>query len=212
MARLAKLGLAIPVFSSSAVLSDKNTIQDQLDEAKEYFRLACDTKVPYVRVLGDRNPEPGENVDEGFVEEQVCLLSASAERFGVTMLLETNGVWSDTKKLAAMIDRVGSEHVGILWDVNHPVRYLDEIVAVSYANVKRHLKHVHVKDSVKVDGKIRYRMPGHGDLPLAEAMALLEKDRFGGYVCLEWVKRWNDELEDPGIVFAEFVNFMRSLK
>jgi fatty-acyl-CoA synthase len=69
-----------------------------------------------------------------------------------------------------------------------------------------------VKDSVKVDGKIRYRMPGHGDLPLAEAMALLEKDRFGGYVSLEWVKRWNDELEDPGIVFAEFVNFMRSLK
>ncbi len=29
-----------------------------------------------------------------------------------------------------------------------------------------------------------------------------------GYVSLEWVKRWNPDLQEPGVVFSHFVSYM----
>ena len=40
---------------------------------------------------------------------------------------------------------------------------------------------------------------------------LLEKG-YEGYFSLEWVKRWDFTLEEPGIVFAHYANYMRKLE
>ena len=34
---------------------------------------------------------------------------------------------------------------------------------------------------------------------------------YDGTVSLEWVKRWNPDLEEPGIVFAHFMSYITFL-
>ena len=57
----------------------------------------------------------------------------------------------------------------------------------------------------------RYALPGFGDVPIAEAVRVLEAGQYAGFYSLEWVKRWDTTLEEPGIVFAHFANYMRTL-
>ena len=77
------------------------------------------------------------------------------------------------------------------------------------ANLGSKIKYVHLKDSVIEKGKVSYRMMGYGDVPVKEAVAALRYNEYPGYYTLEWVKRWNKELEDAGIVFAHYAYFMK---
>ena len=60
-----------------------------------------------------------------------------------------------------------------------------------------------------VNGKTSYRIMGYGDVPIKEALTILKDDGYDGYLTMEWVKRWNRELEEPGVVFAHFPYFIR---
>ncbi len=51
------------------------------------------------------------------------LLGVIAQGFGVTLLVETNGVYSDTKRLRTLLDKVNLPSVAALWDMHHPYRY-----------------------------------------------------------------------------------------
>ena len=59
-----------------------------------------------------------------------------------------------------------------------------------------------------VNGKVSYRMMGYGDVPLKSVLKELGRIGYKGYLSLEWLKRWNPELQEPGIVFAHFVSYM----
>ena len=48
--------------------------------------------------------------------------------------------------------------------------------------------------------RVEYRMMGYGDVPVADAVTLLDRAGFDGFFSLEWVKRWNPDLQEPGIV------------
>ncbi len=55
---------------------------------------------------------------------------------------------------------------------------------------------------------IRYRMMGEGDLPIDEMMRALRSINYEGYISLEWVKRWAADLENAGVVFPNFADYM----
>ena len=38
---------------------------------------------------------------------------------------------------------------------------------------------------------------------------MMRENGYGGFISLEWVKRWCQELEAPGIVFVHYINYMR---
>ena len=78
---------------------------------------------PYIRVLGDRYPEPQGEVDDDFVAEALKLLGTIAQGFGVCLLVETNGVYANTQRLRALLDKVNLPSVAALWDIHHPYRY-----------------------------------------------------------------------------------------
>ena len=59
---------------------------------------------------------------------------------------------------------------------------------------------------------VKYKMTGYGDVPVAQAVKLLAKDNFDGYISYEWVKRWCAELEDPGVAFSHFINYIKGIK
>lgn len=46
--------------------------------------------------------------------------------------------------------------------------------------------------------RVEYRMMGYGDVPVTDAVTLLDRAGFDGFFSLEWVKRWNPDLQEPG--------------
>lgn len=209
-AELSARGLSIPCISSDCTLQ----VADDaiVDQAKAYLDLAAALHAPYIRVLGDTAPGPASYVDTALVTERLKLLASYAAEKGVTMLLESNGVYANSKLLKETLDEVNSPSVGALWDINHPVRYANETPAETWANIGKYVRHVHVKDTaVNEQGAIVYKMLGYGTLPIKEAFTLLKTNGFSGYISLEWTKRWNHELEDAGIVFSHFVYAVKKL-
>ena len=204
--RLKTLGLELTCFSSGCCLKDASRRQEILDEGFEYINLAASAGVRYVRILGDVAPEVQDPVDDAVVARTLTSLADYAAFRQVTLLIETNGVYAQTSRLRSLLETVNHPAVAVLWDIHHPYRFFGESPLKTWTQIGRYVRYVHVKDSVVVDGKIRYRMLGHGDLPVFEALDLLDENGYDGYVSLEWVKRWSRDLEDAAIVFPAFAN------
>lgn len=205
--RMQRLNLSIPCLASSCALYDKAAREKTITEAGEYAQTAQALGAPYIRLLGDAAPAPGEDIDDGFVAE---LLTECVKACGSTVpLIETNGVYADSERLYKLIRRCRG--AGVLWDIHHPFRYKAEPVRTTYKTLAEYIRHVHIKDSIRQGIDVRYRIPGAGDVPIAECVRLLEGGGYDGFYCLEWVRRWDLTLEDAGIVFAQYTGYMKSL-
>lgn len=206
---LSRLGLEISCFSAGGCLKYEDKLDETLNEISDYIRLAEKTRTPFIRVLGDLNPAPEGEVDDEAVISALKKAAALAEGTSVTLLVETNGVYSDTKRLRNILDETNSPRVAALWDMNHPYRHMGEQPRETVGNLGGYIKYIHIKDSVIEDGKVSYRITGDGDMPLSEMLSALEDTGYDGYVCLEWVKRWARELSDAGVVFPLFADYMK---
>ena len=145
------------------------------------------------------------------MQKRAVELGHFALEHGVRLLIETHGVWSDSEKLARLMSTVSCEGVGVLWDVHHPYRFKGERPETTFQNLRPWLCHTHFKDSVANGDGYRYALPGFGDLPLEEIVGVLKAGGYEGFYSLEWVKRWDTTLEEPGIVFAHYANYMKTL-
>jgi len=206
--KLSGLKLEIPCLSSGCCLKFPEREEENYQEIVQYINLASKLGTPYVRVLADLEPQPAGEVDDEVVLSALSRLIPEAEKKGVTLLIETNGVYSDTARLASLLARAASDSVAALWDVHHPFRFAGEAPGKTVQNLGAYIKYVHVKDSVVENGTIKYRMMGEGDLPLDDIMMALRSVNYEGYISLEWVKRWAADLDDAGVVFPNFANFM----
>lgn len=208
--KLNELNLEIPCLSSGACLKSAENFSEAEAEITAYAILAQKLNTPYIRVLADNNYRPDGEVNDDAVFEALTKLVPLAEEYNVTLLVETNGVYSDTARLARLLDRIKSRKVAVLWDMHHPYRFFGESPETTVSNLGEYIKFVQVKDSVMTpDGNVEYRMLDNGDIPVKEMLSALQSINYIGYVSLEWVKRWADNLSDAGIVIPQFAEFMR---
>ena len=205
---LQKRNLEIPCLSSGCSLKDAECRCDTVDELREYIDLAARLNTPYIRVLGDPKAKAECGVDDNEVLNTLNILLPYAEEKGVTLLVETSGVYADTARLRSLLERIPSDNVGALWDIHHPYRFMNEKPGQTVENLGGYIKYTHFKDSVMVNGEVTYRMMGEGDLPFDAIMMALRSINYDGYISFEWMKRYAPELMDAGIVFPHFANFM----
>ena len=164
IAKLDSLGLEIPCLTSGACLKFKDKFDDIKEEITEYAGLAQKLGTPYIRILGDLEPAPGGDVDDEYIIESLKKLVPVAEEHNVTLLVETNGVYSDSARLAKVLSSVKSRKVAALWDMHHPYRYNNESPETTVENLGEYIKYIQVKDSVvNAEGKVEYRIMGTGD-------------------------------------------------
>lgn len=206
--KLSSLHLEIPCLASGCCLKFTEKAEENYQEIVQYILLASRLGTPYIRILADLEPHITDEVDDEVVLAALKRLIPLAEEKGVTLLVETNGVYADTARLRELLDRIESDAVAALWDMHHPYRFAGETPGQTVHNLGAYIKYVHVKDSVVMDGKIQYRLMGEGELPISDMMSALRSINYAGYVSLEWVKRWSADLSDAGVVFPHFANYM----
>ena len=205
---LKKRHLEIPCLSSGCALKYADRLDDTIEELKSYIDLAAKLGTPFIRVLADRHAHPEGEVDDKAILDAINRLIPYAEQHNVTLLIETNGVYSDTKRLRDLLDQITSDNVAALWDIHHPYRFNNESPEETLRNLGAYIKYIHIKDSRMVDGKVKYELIGEGDLPIESAMFALRSINYEGFISLEWVKQYAPDLSDAGIVFPHFANYM----
>ncbi len=208
IADLKRLHLEIPCLSSGCCLNKPDEMAETVVEIKEYIDLAQKLSTPYIRLLCEAKAAPMEQVDDQVVLTHLQQVIPYAEEKGVTLLLETNGAYSDTARLAEVLAQTGSDAVAALWDVHHPVRFHQETPDQTLNNLGAFIKYIHIKDSVMENGQVQYRMMGEGDIPIPEIMRALRSINYEGYISLEWLKSYAPDLGDAGIVFPHYANYM----
>jgi len=199
-----KVGVKIAMLTSNAALADHNDVK-AVEKAKAYIDLACKLNVPFIRVMSTDKPY-FDGGDLELCKKQYKEVVEYAKGKNVTPLMETNGLFVDTKLLKEFLDEIGG---GALWDTHHPYRYNDEAIQDTIKCLGNHIKYVHLKDSIIEKGKVAYKLMGYGDMPLKEIITSLKDNGYNGYYTFEWVKLWNKELEEGGIVFANYANYLR---
>jgi len=204
-------GIEIVCLSSSArfALKEEAERKSNVEQAKDYIKLAKDLNAPLVRVFGGTIPE-GLSRERAFNYVAECLSEVGefAEKYGVKVAVETHDSFVLGKDLFLLLNKVQSPAVGALWDVNHPFRHGEEIED-TMRYLKDHLIHVHIKDSKTKDGSFGYVFLGEGEVPVFEILRLIKEAGYNGYLSLEWEKAWVPDLAEPEVAFPQYSKKLR---
>lgn len=206
--RIRETGLEIAILTSGAALATGG--ENAYGEACAYIDLAERLGVPYIRVMAEPTPEPSD-INLLASARRYAQLCDYAKGSGVLPLVETNGQLANSVEMLAFLSEAGRENMGVVWDIHHPWRYYGETPKTTLSRLAGYVKHCHIKDSLMENGQVHYKLMGYGDVPAREALSLLKKSGYAGHVSLEWTKRWNPSLEEPGLVFVHFASYCKNL-
>ncbi len=188
-------GLTIPCLDTSLDISVEGAATL---EALALIETAHNARIPSVALVALSDNEEA-------VLSALSALLPIAEKREVSVLLKTSGIYADTARLRLMLDRFASDFLGALWDVHHPYRDFGETGDATIKNLGAYVRHVHLRDS---DDAGAYQLLGEGNMPIEDVMRALSSVNYDGFISLEWKPTWQDELDDPEIVFPHFVNYM----
>ena len=128
-----------------------------------------------------------------------------AEKSGIILLVETVGVFSDTKELAESLNEFACDNLAALWDLHYPYRLHGEQPEQTVKNLGAYIRHIHMKDS---DGENSFSLMGEGSLPIADVINALRSINYDGFMSIEWDPSWDSDIDDMDIIFPHFVSFM----
>jgi sugar phosphate isomerase/epimerase len=210
-------GLTVACLDTSChiVNATEDGRQAFIQEASAMVDLAVELEAPFIRVFGGIIPE-------GFTREELIgpcgQALAEAARYAkgkeVTILLETHDDWARTADTLSLIQAAGkAAPVNILWDVHHPYRMGEAPGETLAAMLKDSLvSHVHIKDARRdpaFQNGWQLLLLGEGEVPVKEAVGLLQQANYTGYLSLEWEKKWHPEIEEPEVALPQYVMVMR---
>ncbi len=192
--RLKDLKISIPVFDGSYDLTKAEAIED----IKKIIDVAGYMRVEYVGIGTDTE-------DEDAIKSAIAQVLPAAKEKNVTLLIGTEGIYSDTKRLCGILDEFADDNLAALWDIHYTYRYAKEEPKDTIRNLGAYVKHVHICDS---DDKDTYNLIGEGSAPIKELMDALYSIDYAGFISLEWKPEYMEDLSDHEVIFPHFVNYM----
>src|ERR1041385_4417699 len=188
---LGRHGLKMPCLNTSIALVTpaSERWEMMLEECRRHARVAGRVGAPYLRVFGGAVPKGltrNEAVSMG--QRHLRQLAKLCHAHNCLPLLETHDEWSTSGQVMEILGGFEPEDAAALWDIEHPVRRGETPEQTGQA-LGRYAKHVHLKDSVRLNGKSEPRLLGDGDLPLKEILHALRDMKYDGWLCLETEKR-----------------------
>ena len=205
--KLYEMKLSLPCIDTVCNPCDKSKRGETIGEITKCMQIAKNLHIPYVRIRAISD-DSVESVSE-IMSDVISEILPKAEQNGITILIETCGVYCDTAALRDLLERFASDNLAALWDMYSTYFCGNETADTTIKNLGAYVRHVHIKDAVKKDDTTEFCLLGEGELPINEMMNALRSVNFDEFISLEWDPKWCEELDDMEIIFSQFVNFMR---
>jgi sugar phosphate isomerase/epimerase len=156
-------------------------------------------QIPYVRVFGGGTW--GQPLTDADYAHAVDLLDwwrkeKVVRGWQVELLLETHDAFSASEPCLKLNERL-AQPLHLIWDSHHTWRLGGESPESTWKRIGPLVRHAHFKDSVdrpSAKHPYTYVLPGEGQMPLREVIALLRREHFDGFVSLEWERFWHPYL------------------
>jgi sugar phosphate isomerase/epimerase len=212
-------GLEVSGIGSSIRICDPDKVDGNLDEAKRTIAVARALGSERVRVFGGGDPQGigRQNAADVGRECMQAVLSLDGAK-DLIWVFETHDHWIRSDDCSLLLQRIPDPAFGVLWDMGHTPRVASETPQETYAAIGRRICYTHVKDAVydpeselAMQDGWRYVPPGQGQLPIAEAIAVLMDGGYDGWVVFEHEKRWHPELPEPEEILPQFVAWAKPL-
>jgi sugar phosphate isomerase/epimerase len=207
---LAHKNLVITDLGTAASFHDPKKYEASIKEGQDYIDLAHELKVPYIRIFGDKIPDPNKKLETiDAIAKGINTLCRYASDKDVVCLLETHGDIVSLEYIEPIIEKIEYENFGVIWDVGHTYKVYGEDVSKFLDKMWQYIRHVHIKDLKKVDDQLELCMIGEGVVPIKALVKELKQRDYKGYISLEWEKRWHDSLEDPEVAIPLYADYLR---
>ena len=203
--RLYEKKLEIPCIDTITDIGSADDSEKCMDEIRKCLKIASNLHIPYIRLRTYLSAD--DTADN--VYSLISLVLPEAQEAGVTLLLETTGLFCNTAELRALLDRFASDYVAALWQMSAAFFGAGESAEEVIKNLGAYVKHVQFNDARLTENGVEYCLAGEGTLPISDMMLALRSVNFDGYVSLVWDPAWCEELDDMEIIFSQFVGFMR---
>jgi len=208
----ADFGVKILNLNSSVVLHEYEPEKrlKNLDTAKMYIDLAQQLACPFVRVFPDKFPkEKSKEFALETIKTNYEKLIDYCKGSKVKVLLDAHGdlVWSED--LLEMMQGLDKKHVGVIWDFFNMHLITKESPQKMYETLQDNIEIVQIKDGFfKPNTTHEYTLTGKGEVPIAEILKIIDKDKYEGFISFEWEKRWHPELPQPDLALPHFVEYI----
>ncbi len=207
--KLFEYGVSISCIDAVNNFADVDNIKSAVAEVEKLIILAKDVNCKYVRMHAyDGDYEKTQSA----LEAVIPALVAKAQKNKVTLLMESMGVFADTKRLSELLDKFACDNFSAVWDIHHTHRFAEETAETSVKNLGKHIKHLHIKDSYKDGDTIKYSLLGEGDLPIRGVFDSLRSINYEGFMSLELMPEWLESLGDADIVLPQFASYMSTFE
>ncbi len=204
--RLYEKGLTLPCIDAICELSDSEEAAEEITACME---IAQNLHIPNVRLRANAVEAEKTAAAVESVAGLLAKLLPKAEAAGVTLLLETSGLFCCTGELRDMLERFASDRLAALWAISSTVLEGEETPETTIRNLGAYVRHVHLSDAKRTEDGFEHCMAGEGELPLKEVMLALRSVNYDGFVSLVWCPAWCEELDDMEIIFSQFVGYMK---
>ena len=184
------------------VCIDSSASDDDVFETEYNISLAKTLGVPYVRLHTAKDATLDDMI--AFVEEVL----PTAEKEGITLLVETADIFADTTVLFNLLNHFASDSLGALWDLHYTYTDGGETPETTIKNLGAYVRHVHLKDSKKNGDEIEYCLVGEGELPIAETIMALSSVNYDGYISLEWDPEWMPDVDSANVILTHYAAYM----
>jgi sugar phosphate isomerase/epimerase len=209
--RIAESGLAVCCVDTSCRFDSprQSERQNWIDEGVHMAELAAELHSPGIRVFGDRIDSASTRAaTQGWLIDSLNTLIENVKHSGVGVWLETHGDFSSTSQVQSLL--FSCPGLGLVWDsasafIEYGERPLEHGLALQAA-----VRHVHIKDLLRVSNKWTPVLTGKGQFPISEIRQVLETIHYDNFLSFEWEKKWHPEIEAPEIAIPHFANWFRS--
>jgi sugar phosphate isomerase/epimerase len=196
--QFAKAGVEILTVAAYAKVAAPGDDEPVLEEIGAAMKLAADLGASFVRVFPGGGDLAAAEAD-ALAARRLAAVAPVAGDLGVRVLLETHDSHRGGADVARVLGQVGHRSVGAIWDVMH-TWLAGEQPSATFPALAPYLGYVQVKD-IASTGDTTPLPLGAGALPLGEAVEVLSRAEWDGWLCWEYEKRWyGGAAELPGLL------------
>ena len=195
--KMADLNLTAVALSGHCNLMDAQ----RLDDFRKNIALAAELGCQYIiSSTGEAHFGKDETIADDVLADNIGSLLPDLEKAGLVLGLEVHGEYGTGASLRPVVEKVGSDRVGIAYDTGNAMFYGGKKCDEEISTCGDLVKYVHLKD--KIGGAKEWNFPavGKGELDLKAFMDYLESNGYKGpySVEIEYTEDFTMNAKQPG--------------